>query len=233
MASHVTAALLHELPAGGSGIHVTVEAGRRPRLTGVTIHRTRRLARADWIFKRGIPVTSVARTLIDLAGDLRPERLEDVLDHALAARKVSLKEVSYRLRTMGGRGRPGISVLAGLLAVRLAGSPRPRERGERLLEGILEEHKLPLGEREYEIALPDGRIRRPDRAYPAQRLAIQVDSFRHHSSLWDWSADLTRDNDLVAIGWRSLVVTYHDLKTRPGRVAATIEQSLRAPLPLR
>ena len=88
------------------------------------------------------------------------------------------------------------------------------------------EHGLPVGEREFVITLPDGRTRRPDRAYPELRLAVQVDSFRHHSSLSDWSADLTRDNDLVAIGWASLTFTYVDLTQNADGIAAVIQQTL-------
>ena len=169
----------------------------------------------------------MARTIIDLAAQLRPERLEEVLDHALAAKLVSLYQVRHRLRVLGTRGRGGAAVLAGLVATRLEGSPRPRERGERHLEQVLVDHGLPLGQREFEIVLPDGRTRRPDRAYPEVGLAIQIDSYRHHSSLSDWAADLTRDNDLVAIGWGTLVFTYQDLEKHPSRVARVIEETLR------
>jgi Transcriptional regulator, AbiEi antitoxin len=225
-ASHATAAELHGLPVGGDGIHISVVGSRRLRLPGLTIHRVAQLDRVDVVNKRSVPVTSVARTIVDVAAELRAARLEEVLDHALAARLVGLEQVRYRLRVLGTQGRPGAGTLAALIAVRLGGSRVPRQRGERLLEQILLEHDLPIGEREYVLSLPDGRVRRPDRAYPSCALAIQVDSFRHHSSLRDWAADLTRDNDLVAIGWASLTFTYEDLKRNPDGVAAVIRRTL-------
>ena len=97
LASHATAAELHGLPAGGSGTHVTVPWERRTRVQGLMLHRVARLDRVDIVMKRGVPVTSVARTIIDLAAELSPGRLEEVLDHALAARMVSLEQLRYRL----------------------------------------------------------------------------------------------------------------------------------------
>src|SRR6266699_3244451 len=63
-ASHGTAAELHGLPVGGAGTHIGVVGSRRLRLRGLTIHRVAQLDRVDLVIKRGVPVTSVARTIV-------------------------------------------------------------------------------------------------------------------------------------------------------------------------
>ncbi|HMC05484.1 MAG TPA: hypothetical protein VKJ83_08430, partial [Actinomycetota bacterium] len=86
VASHDTAASMHGLPAGDSRTHITLVGTKAPRVAGAKIHVVAGLHVPDCAVKNGIPVTSVARTIIDLAQILSPARLEEVLDHALAAR---------------------------------------------------------------------------------------------------------------------------------------------------
>jgi predicted transcriptional regulator of viral defense system len=122
LASHGTAAEVHGLPGGDGQIHITV-VGRRILVPGVKVHVVTGLQVPDCAVKNGIPVTTVARTIIDLAQILSVVRLEEVLDHALAARLVSLNVLQQRLEKTGTRGRRGAGLLAVLIGVRLDGSP--------------------------------------------------------------------------------------------------------------
>lgn len=71
------------LPGGpGSLIHVTVQRDRRPSLAGVRIHQSRRLTAADLRIRAGLPVTSPAQTLLDVAPMLSDRRLELALVRA-------------------------------------------------------------------------------------------------------------------------------------------------------
>jgi very-short-patch-repair endonuclease len=65
-----------------------------------------------------------------------------------------------------------------------------------------------------------------DFAYPDALLALEADSYRHHSSLSDWSRDRARNNELVALGWRILPVTFDDLRARPRMIAEQVRSSL-------
>jgi len=76
------------------------------------------------------------------------------------------------------------------------------------------------------VQLPSGRMAYLDAAYVGPRLAIEADSYRHHSSRTDWSRDRTRHNELVAMGWRVLPVTYHDLEENPAGVAHQVGRCL-------
>ena len=79
---------------------------------------------------------------------------------------------------------------------------------------------------QYPIRLPNGRTIRIDFAYPEVRLAIEADSYRYHSSLTDWSRDRTRHNQLIALGWRVLPITFVELRANPNAVADQVAQRL-------
>lgn len=179
----------------------------------------------DCAVKNGIPVTTVPRTIIDLARTLRPDRLEEVLDHALSARSVSLEVLEQRLAKTGTQGRRGAGVLDGLIAARLVGSPRARQRAERLFIRIVQRYGLPIPEREVEYHLSDGRTVYVDFVF-CRVVGAEIDSYLHHSSLTDWAADRSRNNLLRAQGLTLLNVTEPDMRSDPAGVAAQFEEAL-------
>jgi hypothetical protein len=87
--SHRTAARLHRLE-GVPGrrpdepIELTVPLARKLKAPGFLVHRTRKLDRADRTIVDGIPVTSLARTLVDLSTSLGDRRMALALDSGLA-----------------------------------------------------------------------------------------------------------------------------------------------------
>jgi hypothetical protein len=99
--------------------------GRRILVPAAKVHVVTGQQVPDCAAKNGIPVTTVPRTIIDLAQTLRPDRLEEVLDHALSAPSVSLGVLEQRLAKTGREGRRGAGVLDGLIAAASLGRPRP------------------------------------------------------------------------------------------------------------
>jgi len=89
-ASHQTAATLYglPLPARPTAVHVTVP-NRDVRRSGITVHRTRALSREEAQLFDGIPTTSPARTIVDLARELGPADLEHLLAQAYAKKRVT------------------------------------------------------------------------------------------------------------------------------------------------
>jgi len=224
LASHATAAELHRLPGGDGQLHITV-IGRRILVPGVKVHVVTGLQVPDSAVKNGVPLTTVARTIIDLAQTLSFDRLEEVLDHALAARLVSLNVLQQRLEKTGTQGRRGAGLLAVLIGVRLDGSPRPRQRGERLFLRIVQQYGLPTPEREVEYHLSDGRTVYVDFVF-CEVVGAEIDSYLHHSSLTDWAADRSRNNLLRAQGLTLLNVTEPQMRSDAGGVAAQFEEAL-------
>ena len=64
-----------------------------------------------------------------------------------------------------------------------------------------------------------------DFAFLAARLGVEVNSYLHHSSLTDWSHDQERNGELVALGWRVLPVTPHEIEEDP---AAALDRMPRS-----
>ena len=227
VASHSSAAWLLRLPLERPGVEITIAMGRRVTLQDVIVHRTRSLERVDTLVVRGIPATSVARTLIDLASTLPATKLEGLLDHALANRLIPISYLRQRLESLFA-GRDGAAVLAALVAKRPKGW-RPRQSdAERGLLDALRKAGVRLPATQAPIRLPGARLAFPDLCYPEEKLIVEVDSYLHHSSLADWEHDHLRNQDLVELHWRILPVTAAEIERSPVATAEKVRRALRA-----
>jgi very-short-patch-repair endonuclease len=222
--SHRSAASLWQLPVPRSTVvHVTVADGRfRRAVAGVQTHRVP-LARLHRISYDGLPVTDRARTLVDL---LRTERLgaaRGLLDRALQQDWLGEYDVEAAYR--GEPGRTGNGQLRRLLAEL---EPGAQAESERRMHRLLRSAGITGWTPQYQVRLPRS-IALLDIAFPEQKLAIEVDGRRYHDDRSDrFETDRERQNDLVALGWRVIRVTWTMLTQRPHAVLAQIAQLLAA-----
>jgi very-short-patch-repair endonuclease len=100
---------------------------------------------------------------------------------------------------------------------------------ETRLSYLLRRHRLPQPQRQVEVRDERGFIGRLDFAYPELMIAIEVQSYRWHSSRAAWGKDMERLNRLQALGWIVIQVTFEDLERRSAEVA----QRIRAAIDLR
>lgn len=202
--SHGTAARIHRFPGmpPESPPEVSVRYPRGLNMAGVTVHRVERLDPSDVQLYRGVPVTTPARTLVDLAGTLAPRQLARAFDEGLIARSVAAGAVGGALdRTSPRRGA---RLLRSLVDERL-GRSHPDSALEARVIGVLAplqpfevHHQLILG----------GELVIVDIAWPADRAALECDGWAIHSrSRTKFDRDRRRDNLLVAHGWRTGHVT--------------------------
>src|SRR5437879_6096014 len=126
VASHRSAAGLREVPGLARWVEVTVPAPRQVAVPGVAVHQASFLAPADCDCLGLIPLTSPARTVIDLSAELSKERLGRLLDHFLRHRLVTRIALEQRLAELGSKGRKGTRLLQELLDARPT-SPRPMD----------------------------------------------------------------------------------------------------------
>jgi hypothetical protein len=110
--SHAGAAAIHGLYGVTPATIVpelTVSRRQRPRLAGVTVHRSLPLSRHDVGVKCGVLVTTPARTLVDLAGRYSQRVIERILDEGLISRRLGLAELNRCLHeaapNIAGRAR--------------------------------------------------------------------------------------------------------------------------------
>lgn len=222
-ASGSCAAALWEL-GGIAAATVEITTPRSLRSPDPTIVlRRARLEQPEIRTRRGIPVTSPERTLLDLGRLVSRRKLESALDDALCKRLTTPGRLSGYLEARGKRGREGTAPLRALLT-HLADAPG-MDRFERLLSSALVTRSLPKPLPQHPVEL-EGRTFFLDFAYPDARLGIEAHSFKHHSKRDDWENDQVRHALLTAAGWTILYVTWRRLRDHPDLVARDVATTL-------
>lgn len=221
--SHRSAAELWGLRPSSGRIEVTVRRVNR-RVPGIKVYRSRMLAPQDRAKREGVPVTSVARTLLDLTGVVPFHHLAKALDRAERAGISDLKQLEEVLGR--ARGKPGAKALRqGIEAWR----PSHTKSGlEDRFAALVERAALPKPELN---KLVDGEQRQHevDAFWPEHRLAVQVDSWQWHRTRRDKEHDAASDADLELAGVQVVRLSEHDLTIRSQATARRLEARLPAP----
>lgn len=224
LASHFSAAWLEGMwDRPPREVHLTTTAHRRG-MEGIVVHRTAALPLQRSVI-RGVPCTAPARTLVDIAALVRPSRLADALDRALANRLLREKDLIAEIAA--GKGRPGTDRLRRALAARATTGPTPSVLESRMAR-LFRRYDLPSPKPEH-VAGSEGEYR-IDYAYPGPRVALELYGYIDHRSPRHMQRDLARQRRLTLEGWTVLVFTWHDVTHRPDEVAATIRSALAGPL---
>ena len=183
------------------------------------VRRTKYLPGDHWSIVRGIPVTSVARTLLNLAAVmtgaeferafLEADRLGLIVDEDL---------VECSVRT---RGRRGAARFRRLSARRLPETQR--------LRSVLEAKFLKLCDDEG-IELPETNIRigpyEVDCVWRPARLIVELDGYEFHKGLEKFEQDADRSSELRALGWSTMRITWRMVNERPAQVGARVRAAL-------
>lgn len=191
------------LVPGAAPVPEVIARGER-RLRGVITHRARS-SNPDATTWRGIPVTSVAWTLVDLAGVLPSAALARAAHEAGIRHDVGPDDVDRVLRrrpTAPGR-RELIRVLHGDAPVTMSVLERDFLR---LVRGA----GLPMP-----VVNRRAGGRRVDCRWPAHRLSVELDSYRHHRSRQAWERDRRRERDARARGDEFRRYTHGDVNEEP------------------
>jgi hypothetical protein len=213
--SHATAGRFLGLPLHPRAIELTVAAPGRHRVRGLVVHSTTAWLPADRATIEPFVTTSMTRTIIDLAAVLSRAKLVHCIDVAVTSRKTSVPYLRRRLVPLMGRGRPHIADLDALLVARYPNERAPESVLERGLVDLLDELPGDPIVPQFWVQLPNGDRVRLDGAWPLEMLAVEGDSYLHHSSPEAWALDQTKRVVLTAMGWRILPFTHFDVTTRP------------------
>ncbi len=219
--SHHSAADAYGMWKSASGVvHVTVRGRNgRKRRAGIRVHRPRELPGDEVTILRGLPITTPARTLLDLlATGIR--NLETAMDRAEQMRLLSFDELHSLLERYPRR--PGTRSLKAQLA-RYRGPIDVRSELERLVYKLCRAHGLPLP---HVNCVIEGRVR--DFYWPRRRLVVEADSYAWHRSPAALNADRERDVELTLAGYRVLRFTWEQVRHQPEYVIASIRAALGA-----
>jgi very-short-patch-repair endonuclease len=195
------------------GLEVTVPAYRmRP---GITVH-TSSLPRDEVTTVDGIPVTTMPRTLLDLAAALPPHQLERVINEAEVqglTDPLSLPDLIARYPC-----RKGVATIKAILDTGPSFTRSELEsrflaftRQARLASPLLNAHLLGF---------------ECDCVWPKQRVIVELDGHATHSTREAFEQDRARDRTLQAEGWQVVRVTWRQLHESPEALAADLRKIL-------
>ncbi|MEA2471086.1 MAG: hypothetical protein QOE38_2085 [Thermoleophilaceae bacterium] len=202
---------------GGWRPDVTVVARGRGRPRGIVLHQVRSLHEADRACRGGIPVTALARTLLDIA-ETTPG-LHRAWDQAERMRLLDVRAVEEMCRR--SPGRRGLKPLLALVRDRTRHVPDTKRELEALFFDICRTQDLPLPlcnvlVEGYEV----------DAYWPAARLIVELDSWEFHHDRGAFERDRERDAVLQAAGYRVIRITWRRLTEEPAAVAALLRSLL-------
>jgi very-short-patch-repair endonuclease len=204
--SHRMAAVLWQYLPADAALTVDVSGERLRRVPDVTLHRVQ-LQGDEVVLLRAVPVTSPARTLVDLAGVASRRELEQALAAAERAHgplRAAVRALLDRRPRHRGSGR-----LRRLLAALEATGTPPlflRSRAEEAALAMFRRARFPDPETNVRIAGHE-----VDFAWRALRLVVEVDGFEFHGSAGAFHRDHERDRDLAAAGCQVLRFTWPQL----------------------
>ena len=217
--SHRSAATLWRfLDAAGPRIDVTMPTRGGRSIRRINRHRVRHLPPEDTNRLDEIPVTTVARTLFDLAEVVPSSVLEGAFEAAERAELLDMTAVRPTMeRNPGRRAHKRLRSLLPDLA-----PPEPtRSELERLFHRLCRLVDLPLPQ--VNVLVEGFEV---DAFWPAQHLVVEADSWQFHKTRAAFERDRARDAALQVAGYRVIRVTYLQLRDDPAGVAATVRSLL-------
>jgi very-short-patch-repair endonuclease len=197
-------------------------------IDGIKAHRVPFPDRSEWGYVGGIPVTSVARTIVDLTGVQGEKQLRESIERAATERMLDVAEIDAILAN--GPKRRGAPCLRRILA-----DWRPVSEAARYttFRSLFETKLLPLVAA---AGLPLPRFNAPvrtaertlevDLLWEHARFVVEADSRKHHGIEVAFERDHLRARELIAAGYAVLGVTWREAEAEAPAVLAVIRQEL-------
>lgn len=218
--SHRSAAALHGIrPDNRPKSDVTVPKPSARSRPGIAVHRSTTLLPADITTIDGIPCTSLARTLLDLAEVIDRQGVERAVSQAEVLGTFDLREVEDVLSR--ATGRRGAGVMRSVLAEYAGPTLTEKELEARFL-ALCRAASLPEPEVNAWITLDDGIAYQIDFLWRAERLAVETDGWESHRTRQAFEHDRRRDRRLRLAGLEVVHFTWRDVEREPDEVTAEL-----------
>jgi very-short-patch-repair endonuclease len=220
--SHLSAAVLWNLLTyDASQPHVTAPASRQG-VPGIRLHRSRSLDAQDTTNHRGIAITTVHRTLLDIAAHVPDRHLERALAQAERLQLYDQRAITDVIaRANGHRGTK-------VLTNAIADEPQfTRSELEARMRNLARAHNLPKPEFNISLDAPDHPGIEVDCYFPSHRLVVETDGWETHRTRKAFEDDRAKDAALTAAGYIVVRFTWRQLRYDPQTVAERIKAILR------
>lgn len=227
--SHRAAAHLWGIATRGAvPIEVSVPRGGRNRgRRGMLLHATRDLDKAGATTIGGIPVTSLARTLLDL-GAVDPLAVRPALWEARRRHDLAWDELLATLIDHGRPGRDGIGPLRRLVAAHYGEVSRDSRTEDHAFMLMRHSGRLPEPEAQVKLMCADGVVVTVDFGWPHLRCYLEIFGGPHFASEDLIQLDLHRRNQIELAGNALLIQTGRMLEQRPEKFITDVAQMLRS-----
>jgi very-short-patch-repair endonuclease len=220
--SHRSAARLWRLlPPAAEAIDVICPPDRIVRRKGIVGHSFR-LREDEWLVHDGIPVTSPFRTAFDLAAVAPMRELERAF-HEAEVREVT-DRVSLPMLLERYPGRRGARNLQALLESRQAPMITRNDFEEAFLT-LVDSHAVRRPRMNADRALR-GRFFEIDALWEREEVAVELDSRGVHGTHKKFESDRLRDRVLIAEGWKTMRITWRQLRDEPEEIAKDLRLAL-------
>ena len=219
--SHRSAAALWGIGSGSYKIDVTTPQAKRSRAT-IRAHTAKLHPEDDRATRDGIPVTSVARTILDLAAQLAPDPLTRLIEESDRRQLFDLRAVD---RAAKRRPRAAGMVRLDAVLATYRGAPDLRSKLERDFRALIAAAGLP--EPQFNVLVQGLTV---DVYWPQWKLVVELDGKPYHTDPSAFETDRIRDATLQKVDIRVLRVTGNRLDNAPAAVIADI-LALRRPAP--
>lgn len=226
--SHRAAAAVHGIDGfSHRWVEVTTGKDQRPTNGPWLLHRSTQMRFADGVEVAGLPVTSLTRTVLDLAAVTSYSKFEQGVDAVLRQGLCDWPDLYAALALHSIQGRNGCGPLRSLLDARYGDKVIPDSNFNRMVVQLLERMGAPSPKVEHEVRNERGRfVARVDLAYPRVRLAIELDSVRWHLNRESFEKDPRRKNALALLGWTVLTFTWADYIDHPAQLVRQVFSAL-------
>jgi very-short-patch-repair endonuclease len=203
-------------------VDVTTPGQRGRKRPGIDAHGSDSLTAAETTMVRGIPCTTVTRTLLDLADVVDDREVERAIERAEQLRLFDLRALERTLAR--ARGRAGASRLRNLVRSGLRKPTLTRSELEERFLRLCRGAGLPEPEVNAWIPLGESGGAEADFFWRDQRLAIETDGNESHGTRQAFERDRLRDQQLAVAGFRVVRFTWRQVEDEPDRVAATLRE---------
>jgi very-short-patch-repair endonuclease/predicted transcriptional regulator of viral defense system len=212
--SHRSAAALWRIAPSSRARTELGVPGRRGKRPGIQFHETH-LPTDEVTVHDGIPVTTVARTLLDLAVVVDERQVERAINEAEVLRlwdEVSLAALTERYPRRAGTGK-----VREALRARQDGPTLTRNDLEEMFLAAVRHASLPSPEVNAALVV-SGHSYEIDFLWRKERLAVELDGSAAHGTRAAFEADRQRDRILSAAGWRPVRFTWRQLDRVSGEL---------------
>ena len=208
-----TAGRLHEFEEAidSTDIDVNVRVLRRHPPDGVRWHRQVDMVDEDVVVLDGLPVTSIPRTAMDLAGAISITRLRRFIESAVVHRGYETASFGLVLGRIRRSGKHGVLAMERVLDDLGPGQDLPRSELERLLDRVIELAGLPVPVHEHPLPGARDRPGFVDRCWADVRLIVEADGRRWHTRRQQIGIDYDRRTDSQTVGYQTTAFLWERL----------------------